>query len=159
MVHTDVKLDSVFANYGQSDQCFSDIQLGDCGGVVFKDSGFAREGHLIGAALTCIPEAMFQLSWRTSTNVWSFENAILSLMHGEGRHHFDPGWEGIKPEDQDYETTVVKRILSVRSYHRLPTSLSRTPSRSSTSLLGKDLRKGHFNGERRYNFLLPKTSS
>ncbi|KAF1849650.1 uncharacterized protein K460DRAFT_275213 [Cucurbitaria berberidis CBS 394.84] len=52
MVHTDVKLDNAFVNYGQSEQRFSEIQLGDCGGVVSRDSEFAREGHLIGAAFS-----------------------------------------------------------------------------------------------------------
>ncbi|KAK1579442.1 serine/threonine protein kinase [Colletotrichum navitas] len=114
MVHTDLKLDNVFVNYGQNKQRFSEIQLGDCGGVVSKDSSFAREGHPIGATFTRSPEALLQLSWGTSTDVWSFGNAILSLVHGGGYHHFDPGWEGIKPEHQDYEITVLKRM-----YHAL----------------------------------------
>ncbi|CCF43175.1 serine/threonine protein kinase, partial [Colletotrichum higginsianum] len=53
---------------------------------------------------------MLQLPWGTLTDVWSFGNAILSLVHGGGYHHFDPGWEGIKPDDQDYELTVLKRM-------------------------------------------------
>ncbi|GJD04366.1 kinase [Colletotrichum higginsianum] len=61
MVHTDMKLDNIFVNHGQGDRRFSDIQLGDCGGVVSQHSTFAREGHLIGAGLTRSPEAMFQL--------------------------------------------------------------------------------------------------
>ncbi|OLN95709.1 Serine/threonine-protein kinase cst-1 [Colletotrichum chlorophyti] len=124
MVHTEVKLDKIFVNYGQSGQRFSETQLGNCGGVVHKDSTFAMEGHLIGAAFTRSPEAMFQLSWDTSTDVWSFGNAVgvsnhgspwnssayLCLVHGSGYHHFDPGWEGINPEDQDYEMAVLKRM-------------------------------------------------
>ncbi|KZL72500.1 serine/threonine protein kinase [Colletotrichum tofieldiae] len=112
MVHTDLKLDNVFVNHGQSEQRFSEVQLGDCGGVVSQDSEFAREGHPIGAVFTRSPEAMLQLSWGTATDVWSFGNAILSLVHGGGYHHFDPGWEGIKPEDQDYEITVLKRMYN-----------------------------------------------
>ncbi|KDN70502.1 putative serine/threonine protein kinase [Colletotrichum sublineola] len=114
MVHTDVKLDNIFVNCGQNKQRFSEIQLGDCGGVVSEDSDFAREGHAIGAAFTRSPEAMLELPWGTSTDVWSFGNAILSLVHGGGYHHFDPGWEGIKPGDQDYDITVLKRM-----YHSL----------------------------------------
>ena len=71
-----MKLDNVFVNYGQIEQRFSEIQLGDCGGVVSRDSGFAREGHLIGAAFTRSPEALLQLSWGTSTDVWSFGNMV-----------------------------------------------------------------------------------
>ncbi|KAJ0161526.1 Serine/threonine-protein kinase US3 -like protein [Colletotrichum tanaceti] len=112
MVHTDVKLDNVFVNYGQSNQRFSEVQLGDCGGAVHKDSNFAREGHFIGAAFTRSPEAMLQLSWGTPTDVWSFGNAVLSLVHGGGYHQFDPGWEKMTPEDQDYEFTVLKRMYN-----------------------------------------------
>jgi hypothetical protein len=72
----DVKLDNVFVNYGQNEQRFSEIQLGDCGGVVSKDSEFAKEGHLIGAAFTRSPEALLQLSWGTPTDVWSFGNMV-----------------------------------------------------------------------------------
>ncbi|TEA19414.1 Serine/threonine-protein kinase PAK 5 [Colletotrichum sidae] len=110
MVHTDVKLDNIFVNLGQRGQRFSEVQLGDCGGVVHKDSRFAKEGHLIGAAFTRSPEAMLQLSWGTPTDVWSLGNAVLSLVHGGGYHHFDPGWEGIRPDDRDYDMTVLKRM-------------------------------------------------
>lgn len=124
-------MDNVFVNYSQGDQRFSEIQLGDFGGIVSQDSSFAREGHIIGAAITRSPEAMLQLSWGTSTDVWSFGNVvrvssgslvfsfiqltysrILSLVHGGGYQHFDPGWEGFKPEDQDYEITVLKRMYN-----------------------------------------------
>lgn len=137
----DLKLDNAFVNYGQSEQRFSEIQLGDCGGVVSKDSEFAKDGHLIGAAFTRSPEALLQLSWGTSTDVWSFGNMvrvreilatfcffqlnytrILSLVHGSNYHHFDPGWEGIKPEDQDYEITVLKRMYN--SFGPFPPSMA-----------------------------------
>ncbi|KAL2019226.1 hypothetical protein VTK56DRAFT_9953 [Thermocarpiscus australiensis] len=75
VVRTDIKMDNIFVNYGQGDQRFSDIRLGDCGGAVSQDSKFAKEGHIIGAAFTRSPEAMFQLPWGTATDVWSFGNA------------------------------------------------------------------------------------
>lgn len=77
LVHTDVKLDNIFVNYGPQDQSrFSDIQLGDLGGVVHHDSDFAKEGHLIGAGISRSPEATLQLHWGTATDVWSFGNAV-----------------------------------------------------------------------------------
>lgn len=79
IICTDVKLDNVFVNYGQEDQRFSEIQLGDCGGVVSEDSQFAKEGHAIGAAFTRSPEAMLQLHWKKATDVWSFGNAVRNL--------------------------------------------------------------------------------
>lgn len=71
-----MKLDNVFVNYGRGDQRFSEVQLGDCGGVVAENSKFAREGHVIGAGFTRSPEVMLELPWGTSTDVWSFGNAV-----------------------------------------------------------------------------------
>ncbi|KAK4141058.1 kinase-like domain-containing protein [Dichotomopilus funicola] len=109
LVHTDVKLDNIFVNYGQT-QRFSTIQLGDCGGVVSENSDFAKEGHLIGAGYTRSPEATFQLPWGTATDIWSFGNAILSLLYGGDYHLFNPGIQGVKPDDNEYEVTVLKRM-------------------------------------------------
>ncbi|RMZ78660.1 hypothetical protein DV738_g3783, partial [Chaetothyriales sp. CBS 135597] len=111
MVHTDVKLDNIFANYGQGDgQRFSQIQLGDCGGVVSEQSDFAKEGHFIGAGFTRSPEATFQLPWGTATDIWSFGTAVLSLLFGGGYHLFNPKIDRIEPGDEAYELTVLRRI-------------------------------------------------
>ncbi|KAK0655469.1 kinase-like domain-containing protein [Cercophora newfieldiana] len=110
MVHTDVKLDNIFVNRGQGDQRFSDIQLGDCGGVVSQDSSFAKEGHVIGAAFTRSPEATFQLPWSTATDIWSFGTAMLSLVFGGGYHLFNPKIEKVEPGSDEYEFTVLKRM-------------------------------------------------
>ncbi|KAK4108298.1 kinase-like protein [Canariomyces notabilis] len=108
MVHTDIKLNNIFVNYGQG-QRFSEIQLGDCGGVVSQDSEFAK-GHLIGAGFTRSPEATFQIPWGTATDIWSFGNAILSLLYGGNYHLFNPAIDGLRPEDDEYELTVLKRM-------------------------------------------------
>lgn len=77
MVHTDVKLDNIFVNYGSLNQLrFADIQLRDLGAVVHQDSEFAREGHLIGTSISRSPEATLQLHWGTATDAWSFGNAV-----------------------------------------------------------------------------------
>ncbi|KAL2174911.1 kinase-like domain-containing protein [Thermothelomyces heterothallicus CBS 202.75] len=110
MVHTDVKLDNVFVNYGQGGQRFCEVQLGDCGGVVSQESSFAKEGHVIGAGFTRSPEATFQLPWTTATDIWSFGTALLSLVLGGGYHLFNPKVEGVGPEDDAYEFTVLKRM-------------------------------------------------
>ena len=98
MVHTDVKLDNVFVNYGQGSRRFSDIQLGDCGGVVSRDSKFAKEGHVIGAAAFRGPEATVQLPWGTATDIWSFGTAMLSLVFGSGYHIFNPSIDNVAPD-------------------------------------------------------------
>jgi serine/threonine protein kinase len=81
--HPDVKLDNIFVNYGHShgqsagcDERFSEVQLGDCGGVVSQQSPFVKEGQVIGAAFTRSPEATFQLLWNTATDIWSFGTAV-----------------------------------------------------------------------------------
>lgn len=77
LVHTDVKLDNIFVNYGPQNQSrFADIQLGDLGAVVHQYSEFAKEGHLIGTSISRSPEATLQLHWGTATDVWSFGNAV-----------------------------------------------------------------------------------
>ncbi|KAG4444419.1 hypothetical protein IFR05_000010 [Cadophora sp. M221] len=77
LVH--IKLDNIFVNLGQQGdpERFTDIRLGDCGGVVPTQSKLATEpGHLIGASFTRSPEAQLGLSWGTSTDIWSFGNAV-----------------------------------------------------------------------------------
>jgi len=77
LVHTDVKLDNVFVNQGSTtNERFSEIQLGDFGGVVHQDSDFAKDGHLIGAGISRSPEATLQMHWGTATDIWSFGNAV-----------------------------------------------------------------------------------
>ncbi|KAL2130813.1 hypothetical protein VTI74DRAFT_5924 [Chaetomium olivicolor] len=110
VVHTDIKLDNIFVNHGRGDRRFSEVQLGDCGGVVSQQSSFAREGHVIGAGFTRSPEVTFQLPWSTATDIWSFGTAMLSLLFGGGYHLFNPKVEGVDPGDDAYEFTVLKRI-------------------------------------------------
>ncbi|KAK3306268.1 kinase-like domain-containing protein [Chaetomium strumarium] len=92
-----------------TDKRFSEIQLGDCGGVVSQDSEFAK-GHLIDAGFTRSPEAAFQIPWGTATDIWSFGNAILSLLYGGNYHLFNPAIDKVRPEDDLYELTVLKRM-------------------------------------------------
>lgn len=73
---SDVKLDNIFVNLGKNGQRFSEIKLGDCGGVVPEESEFARDGHLIGAVVNRSPEAMLGLRWGTATDIWSFGTCV-----------------------------------------------------------------------------------
>jgi serine/threonine protein kinase len=65
----------------------------------------------------CVPETLAGLCLPQLTC-----SQILSLVHGNGYHHFDPGWEGIKPEEQDYEMTVLKRMY--HSFGPFPPSIA-----------------------------------
>ncbi|RMD41377.1 hypothetical protein DV735_g3756, partial [Chaetothyriales sp. CBS 134920] len=133
MVHTDVKLDNIFANYGHGDRRFSEIQLGDCGGVVSEQSNFAKEGHLIGAGFTRSPEATLQLPWGTATDIWSFGNAILSLLFGGRYHLFNPQIDGIQPGDEAYELRVLRRINKL--FGRFPQSYDDFGDSDTTTIL------------------------
>ncbi|KAK0750750.1 kinase-like domain-containing protein [Schizothecium vesticola] len=117
MVHTDVKLDNIFVNHGTGDNPrFSDIQLGDCGGVVSQESSFAKDGHMIGAAFTRSPEATLQLPWGTATDIWSFGTAMLSLVFGGGYHLFNPKIDNVirsLPESyQDFKEEETMTIVN-----------------------------------------------
>ncbi|KAI1268129.1 kinase-like protein [Xylariaceae sp. FL1019] len=110
LVHTDVKLDNIFASYGADGNRFSSVQLGDCGGVVPDDSNLAKEGALIGAHTSRSPEAMLELPWGTPTDIWSFGNIIVSLLFGGGYHIFNPRNEGITKDDPMYLPIVLRRM-------------------------------------------------
>ncbi|GJC94486.1 serine/threonine protein kinase [Colletotrichum higginsianum] len=120
MVHTDIKLDNIFVNLGQKNgdsERLTAIQLGDCGGVVSKDSKFASEpGHLIGASFTRSPEAQLGLPWGTATDIWSFGNAdelfelvVLSRMH----RYFGPFPESFQEIADDNAAGIVDFIHSM----------------------------------------------
>ncbi|XP_014562117.1 hypothetical protein COCVIDRAFT_32963 [Bipolaris victoriae FI3] len=71
-------------------------------GMVHTDSKFAKECNVIRGAFTRSPEVMLALSWGPPTDVY--------LVHGGDFHRFDPGWQRVKTEDQDYELTVMQRM-------------------------------------------------
>jgi serine/threonine protein kinase len=95
---------------------------------VSQDSKSAKDGH-VGSGFTRSPEVTLQLPWRTSTDIWSFGNSVrhfliamdisflirnyikvLSFLYGGNYHLFNPGIDGRKPEDEDYELAVLKRM-------------------------------------------------
>lgn len=52
---------------------FKDIfQLADFGSTFRMDSTYAREGDSIGTPMFRSPEAHLQMSWGTTTDIWSF---------------------------------------------------------------------------------------
>lgn len=133
MVHADIKLDNIFVNHGQGDQRFSDIQLGDYGGVIPQDSEFAKRGQLIGAAFTRSPEASLQLPWGTPTDIWSFGTAILTLVFGGNYHIFNPTVENIEPGNIHYEATVLKRMH--RFFGPFPKSIEDFKNEDATTII------------------------
>ncbi|KAK7723277.1 hypothetical protein SLS63_008930 [Diaporthe eres] len=71
------------------------------------------------------PEATLQLHWGTATDVWSFGNAILSLLYGGDYHLFNPAIEGLTPDDDDYFFTVLKRMY--KFFGPFPSNYSDNP--------------------------------
>ncbi|KAL8338205.1 hypothetical protein RB601_006526, partial [Gaeumannomyces tritici] len=110
IVHTDVKLDNIFVNYGRGNQRFSEVQLGDCGGAVSQESRFAIEGHLIGAGFTRSPEATLQLFWTPQQTYGHSVPRCLALYTAAATTSPTPQIDGIKPGHEDYEFTALKRM-------------------------------------------------
>ncbi|KAK0625419.1 hypothetical protein B0T17DRAFT_640230 [Bombardia bombarda] len=54
--------------------------------------------------------ANYSGDWGTPTDIWSFGNAILSLLYGGGFHLFNPANEGIKSDHDEYELVVLHRM-------------------------------------------------
>ncbi|KAF2713190.1 kinase-like protein [Pleomassaria siparia CBS 279.74] len=124
-VHTDIKPDNVLINYGHADIRFSDVKLGDCGSTVHRDSGHAKDGHLIGAPIFRSPEAQLRLPWDTATDIWSIgamakiadEDTLAVLVYAmEGVTHgmmkpfqYISEWE-ISREDKAFILKIMKLI-------------------------------------------------
>ena len=66
---TDIKPDNILVNYGEDGCRFRDIKLSDVGDSTHIDS--VVEEHVIGATIFWSPEAMLNLIWGTSTDIWS----------------------------------------------------------------------------------------
>ncbi|KAH7371266.1 kinase-like domain-containing protein [Pyrenochaeta sp. MPI-SDFR-AT-0127] len=112
-VHTDVKPDNIFVNYGDGTNRFSEVQLGDCADAyrVDPNADLFEEGHVIGAAIFRSPEANLQLRWGTSTDIWSFGATLISLIWGQDWHIFIP--KGYSVDDPDYPTQVLVKQASI----------------------------------------------
>ncbi|KAI1123823.1 serine/threonine protein kinase [Nemania abortiva] len=113
LVHTNVMLDNILVNHGRGSLRFSEVQLGGFTTASFQDSTFAKKGYPVGAYDTGSPEVRLGLPWGTPTDVWSFGNAILNLVHGNGYNYFDPRWEGIELGDQEFKYTILKRMYDL----------------------------------------------
>jgi casein kinase II subunit alpha len=82
----DIKPDNVLVNYSEDSARFSDVQLGDCGETCKVDPTAVplEEGHIIGAAIFRSPEAMLNLRWKASTDIWSFGATVSnSVLHND----------------------------------------------------------------------------
>ncbi|KAL2259055.1 hypothetical protein VTK26DRAFT_7393 [Humicola hyalothermophila] len=70
---------------------------------------------------------------RTATDIWSFGNAILSLLYGGDYHLSNPGIEGFKPDDNEYEFMVLKRMY--KSFGPFPQSYDDFQDRETIAIV------------------------
>jgi casein kinase II subunit alpha len=79
-IFTDIKPDNILVNYGTGSSRFADVQLADFGDVTRIDPKnylkVGMDGPHMGAAIFRSPEAMMQLRWGQSTDIWSFGTTV-----------------------------------------------------------------------------------
>jgi len=87
----DIKPDNVLVNYRPGGIRFADVKLADCGSTVHSNSGYAKEGDIIGAPIFRSPEAQLQMRWNTATDIWSLgtmaSNKITYRVSGNFTDH------------------------------------------------------------------------
>jgi casein kinase II subunit alpha len=76
----DIKPENILVNYSAGSTRFADVQLADFGDVTRIDpKDYLRvgmDGPHMGAAIFRSPEAMMQLRWGQSTDIWSFGTTV-----------------------------------------------------------------------------------
>ena len=79
----DIKPDSILINYIKGLLRFADVELADCGDVCrIKPEEYLKIGQFgphIGAAILRSREAILNLRWGPSTDIWSFGSATVSI--------------------------------------------------------------------------------
>ncbi|TVY17231.1 3-phosphoinositide-dependent protein kinase B [Lachnellula arida] len=132
--HTDIKPDNILANYGKGPLRFADIQLADLGDVCRINAAeylkIGKSGSHIGAAIFRSPEAMLNLRWGPSTDIWSFGATVIhtyppppqliSLIWGLHYHIFKPSPQDAGFEDEEFLTHILIRQLA--TFGPLPAS-------------------------------------
>ncbi|KAL3421966.1 serine/threonine protein kinase [Phlyctema vagabunda] len=114
--HTDIKPDNVLVNYSKGPLRFADVELADCGDVCrISREEYLKVGEFgphIGAAIFRSPEAMLNLRWGPSTDIWSFGATLISLIWGLHFHIFRPDAKDVDFEDEGFLMHVLIRQLA-----------------------------------------------
>lgn len=83
-ISVDIKPDNILVNYGTETSRFADVQLADFGDVTRIDTQeylkIGMDGPHMGAAIFRSPEAMMQLRWGQSTDIWSFGATVSDII-------------------------------------------------------------------------------
>ncbi|EPE36450.1 Protein kinase-like (PK-like) [Glarea lozoyensis ATCC 20868] len=113
--HTDIKPDNIFVNYGTGASRFSDVRLGDFGDVLRVDPKeylkIGLDGPHVGAAIFRSPEAMLQLRWGQSTDIWSYGATLISLIWGLNWQMFKPDPSDATSDDSGYIIHIIIKQL------------------------------------------------
>jgi len=86
-MHLDIKPNNILVNYSAelSDLRFTDAQLADFGDICRVEPRdylkIGIPGPHIGAAIFRSPEAMLELRWGHSTDIWSFGATVFLPLH------------------------------------------------------------------------------
>ncbi|TVY56267.1 Serine/threonine-protein kinase US3-like [Lachnellula cervina] len=120
--HTDIKSDNILVNYGTGSSRFADVQLADFGDVTRIDPKdylkVGMDGPHMGAPIFRSPEAMMQLRWGPSTDIWSFGTTVgdikqlISLIWGLNWHMFKPDPKDATADDEEYLIHIIIRQLA-----------------------------------------------
>jgi casein kinase II subunit alpha len=91
----DVKPDNILVNYQSAESTtllFDDVQLADFGDVTRIDPEehlkIGLPGPLMGAAIFRSPEAMLELRWEQSTDIWSFGATVSNVLENHTKHYY-----------------------------------------------------------------------
>ncbi|TVY88570.1 Dual specificity protein kinase [Lachnellula willkommii] len=114
--HTDIKPYNILVNYSTGSSRFANVQLADFGDVTRIDPKdylkVRMDGPHMGAAIFRSPEAMMQLRWGPSTNIWSFGTTLISLIWGLNWHMFKPDPKDATANDKEYLIHIIIRQMA-----------------------------------------------
>ncbi|KAE9378289.1 alpha/beta-hydrolase [Stipitochalara longipes BDJ] len=114
--HTDIKPDNILVNCGTGSSRFANVQLADFGDVTQIDPKdylkVGMDGPHMGAAIFRSPEAMIQLRWGQSTDIWSFGTTLISLIWGLNWHMFKPDPKDATADDEEYLIHIIIKQLA-----------------------------------------------
>ncbi|KAL2865589.1 putative serine/threonine protein kinase [Aspergillus lucknowensis] len=97
---------------------FSEVQLGDLGGCYSVDSGIARGGTPVGAAVWSRPEVIMETPWNPATDIRSFGAVLRSLIYGGNFSLFRP--LAVPYGHEEYNLEVLKQQSTYRYFGPFP---------------------------------------
>ncbi|KAF2225477.1 kinase-like domain-containing protein [Elsinoe ampelina] len=104
-IHTDIKPNNILVNL-DAKGCITDVQLADLEATMHQNREMAMSGTPVGTPIFRSPEATLGISWKQSTDLWSFGTTLISLIYGDGIHIFLPD---VPVDHDEYTLRILKR--------------------------------------------------